>query len=523
MESARVAGPARHPRGEQWLVPASAIFAGALVRLTFLLRSDFALNDGGLFYLMTQELQRARYALPAFTAYNGAGIPFAYPPLGLYLAGLVDDLGPWSLIDVFRFMPLAVSLLTIPAFYALARALLPERRTASLAVFAFALLPGSFAWQIMGGGVTRAPGMLCATLAVWQAHALYTRGGWRYVLTTGLLAGLTALSHLAMASLAAVSIFVLYLARGRSRAALGRSLLVAAAAAAVSAPWWGAVLARHGLAPFLAAGRSPEPATVALVSLTTLALTDEPFFPLLGALALLGVLVCLARRRPFLPAWAAAIFLLDPRTARTTASLPLALLAAVGAVDGLWPLLAGEAGRRCLARGALGLALAFALVSALAGPSPLLQRLAPDERAAMAWVAEHTPPSATFLVVTGDRTWGGDRSSEWFPVLAQRPSLATVQGREWFDGFDDRGYAYALLQRCAGQGGECLEAWARERDADYSYVYVARRAPVGRFGLTAADDPALTSALRCDPGYRLVYNGPGAAVYARVQTGAELP
>ena len=59
-----------------------ALFVSTVVRLSYLLRQDFTLSDGEMFYLMTQELQRARYTLPAFTAYNEVGIPFAYPPLG---------------------------------------------------------------------------------------------------------------------------------------------------------------------------------------------------------------------------------------------------------------------------------------------------------------------------------------------------------------------------------------------------------------------------------------------------------
>ncbi len=139
-------------------MPLCATFVGGLIRLWFVLQSDFPLNDGGMFYLMTQELERAGYRLPACTAYNGAGIPFAYPPLGLYLAGLTADLGHWPLVDVFRFLPLAFSVLAIPAFYGLAGALLADEQQAAVAVFAFVLLPNSFTWQIMGGGVTRAPG-----------------------------------------------------------------------------------------------------------------------------------------------------------------------------------------------------------------------------------------------------------------------------------------------------------------------------------------------------------------------------
>ncbi|HZW02660.1 MAG TPA: hypothetical protein VFF68_01935, partial [Anaerolineaceae bacterium] len=62
-----------------------AVAFGVLVRLLPVLSSPFPLNDGGLFYRMAADIAQAGFRLPEFTSYNHAGIPFAYPPLGLYL------------------------------------------------------------------------------------------------------------------------------------------------------------------------------------------------------------------------------------------------------------------------------------------------------------------------------------------------------------------------------------------------------------------------------------------------------
>ncbi|MDI7276812.1 MAG: hypothetical protein QME94_12610 [Anaerolineae bacterium] len=158
---------------------AAAVSLGSFVRLFFVLDQDFPLNDGGLLYLMVRELQRSHYALPLSTSYNGAGIPFAYPPLGLYVAGLLADLSRWPLLGVFRFLPLVASVFALVAFCRLARDLL-KGPAAGYAALAFALLPGSFTWQIMGGGITRSLGFLFALLAVHQAYLLYSRGGRRH-------------------------------------------------------------------------------------------------------------------------------------------------------------------------------------------------------------------------------------------------------------------------------------------------------------------------------------------------------
>ncbi|MDI7276769.1 MAG: hypothetical protein QME94_12395, partial [Anaerolineae bacterium] len=145
-----------------------------------------------------------------------------------------------------------------------------------------------------------------------------------------LCASAAVLSHPAMAWAAAVGVALLFLAHARSRRGLVQSLVVAAGTAAMTAPWWATVIARHGLAPLIAAGGSPEPAFTGLASLLQLTLTDEPYFPLLGGLAVVGAVASAGRRECLLPAWVAALFVLDPRTARTTAAVPVALLAGMG-------------------------------------------------------------------------------------------------------------------------------------------------------------------------------------------------
>ena len=509
------------------LAPMGALLIGVLVRLWFVLQADFPLHDGGLFYLMTEELQRAHYRLPLYTAYNGARIPFAYPPLGLYLAGLLSDLGHWPLIELFRFLPLILNALTILAFYGLARAMLSSRAGVAIAVFVFALLPRSFQWLIVGGGVTRALGLLFAVLAIRHAYLLYARRDARHLLPTIVFTGCTLLSHLEMAVFLAASLAVLFLACGRRRAGLVQTVLIGTGSVLLAAPWWGAVVARHGLAPFLAAGHHGWPLFGGLTDLLVFQVTDEPFFPVLGILALLGVLACLAERRFLLPVWLLALFAVDPRAARTDAIVPLALLASVGAQEVLLPLL-----RRAPGGGVSGAAGAYnstllagvavfitfsAVMTGLAADVRLLVGLSAEEREAMRWVAANTPPSSTFIVITGEKQWGCDRSAEWFPVLADRTSLGTAQGYEWLDGFAQRVERAEELQGCASKDLGCVEQWAREGGLDFDYIYIAKRRADYPSVSTRQCCPGLESILRSSPGYEMVYDSAGASVFRRVR------
>src|SRR5581483_1358546 len=162
-------------RGTRWgRCIALVVVLGLLVRLGHTLSSGFPLHDGGLFLVMMQDLQDAHYSLPAFTSYNGGDIPFAYPPLGLYVGAILEAVTPLSYLDVLRFVPLVVSALTVGAFVLFARAYLRSDVERFGAVSTFALLPGAFVWWIMGGGLTRSFGFFFAVLAIWQLYMLLT-------------------------------------------------------------------------------------------------------------------------------------------------------------------------------------------------------------------------------------------------------------------------------------------------------------------------------------------------------------
>jgi hypothetical protein len=72
--------------------------------------------------------------------------------------------------------------------------------------------------------------------------------------------------------------------------------------------------------------------------------------------------------------------------------------------------------------------------------------------------------------------------------------------------------AHARVQACGAQGMACLERWGRDARVRFSHVYVARRA-----NRTCCDQ--LRAELRADERYSVVYDGPGATIFAR---GSEL-
>lgn len=519
-----VAGASRH----FVLALSLAVALGIIVRAYHVLSHDFPLNDGGLFFAMVRDLQAAHYRLPAFTSYNDSGIPFGYSPIGFYLAGWLDDFTPLTLIDVFRWLPLVSSCLIVVVFADLARTLLRSRSAAIAAVLAFALVPRSYIWMLMGGGVTRSLGFLFALLTIRLLYALYTERRWRWVAPVSLAAALTAMSHLGTAPFVAFSGILFLLAYGRHRHALLSTAAAVAGAAALSAPWWLTVVRMHGIGPFLAAGATGGTIFRALSlqdTITTLAQlglgTAESVLGLIGMLGALGFFYSLSARDWLLPAWWIAIVTLDARQGSTFSTVPIALLAGVAVAQVLRPVLRAlplTTLRRPPGRAGwspdvvLGAFLVFATASAfvrtpIPGGMNDMGELTPAERQAIRWVGERTPPSARFLIVAGT-PWEIDRTSEWLPALAHRRSVATVQGYEWrpIGEFARKKREYNDLQGCATWVSQCLRDWSAATGHAFTHVYLPKSPDRDCCRL-------LRWSLDRDPDYRLIYDGPGAAVF----------
>jgi len=346
----------------------AAVLIGALVRGWHVWGVDFPLNDGGLFYVMVRDIQRAHYHLPAFTSYNGAHIPFGYSPLAFYLAAALNDAG-MDLFTLLRVLPFVASTACIPAFYLLARDMLSSRSTIAASLVAFAIVPRGFVWLLMGGGLTRSFGYLFALLALHQIWMLYTRRSMRHVPLAIVFSALTVLSHIGTAPFVAFSALLFLLFRGRHREGVLGSLLIGAGTLVLTAPWWATVISMHGIGPFLAAratggsifsdvaanrGRS-----LGILWRLLLGNTGEGWLPVVWILALLGVVWCIRERRALLPVWWATILLLDTRAGATYAAAPVAMLAGLSAVHMIWPLTIERRGervtRRRLVSAALGL------------------------------------------------------------------------------------------------------------------------------------------------------------------------
>ena len=490
---------------------------------------DFPLNDGGLFYAMVRDIQRAHYHLPAFTSYNGAHIPLRLLAVRV-LSRRRAERSRACLLTLFRILPFAASTACILAFYLLAREMLQSRAALSAALIAFAIVPRGFVWLLMGGGLTRSFGYLFALLALHQIWLLYTRRSLRYVPLATIFSALTVLSHLGTAPFVAFSALLFLLFRGRHREGVLGSVLIGAGALVLTAPWWATVISMHGIGPFLAARATggsifsdvaARHGSMLGVSCDSSLATPARDFPVIWILALLGVVWCVRERRLLvLPVWWAMILLLDTRAGSTYAAAPVAMLAGLAAVHLIWPLLAP----RAHADRWSAIAAADSCWRQRAGAR--LGRRVGDRSIIVRNESAYSPRSrrrsrrhavdggahrflARVLVLTSS-PWQIDKVSEWFPVLASRTSVATVQGSEWLP---RRAFYTFIGGRRVSVRAPRAEprAWIHSGEnpsLQFTHVYVPTSPS------TRCCD-ALLVALRGDSGFRPLYSGEGAEVFAR--------
>lgn len=502
-----------------------AIFLGAFMRFNPTMLAGFAINDGGMFAAMVDDLKVSHYVLPEFTTYNHLNIPFAYPPLGFYLGRITADLFGMTSTEVLRWVPAFFASLSIPAFYLLALRLLKNKYYASVSTLFFALMPRALSWFVMGGGLTRSPGQFFMLLTLAVVVRLYEENRRSDIFLAGIFGGLAVMSHPEAAVHTAVSAVFLWLMLSRNRRGFLSSIFVALLVLVVTAPWWATVIGHHGLEPLLK-GAATGQKTSAVFHLLFFAFTEEPYATVIAVLGLIGIAHCFLRRDYLLPLWMAIPFFVEGRSAAGPAAIPLAMLAAIGLVDVVLPAMHSWMGKEHVdnveqitpaERNVFIYILLYMLFSTYQFGLGLSNATAyPPDREAMQWVKDHTPADSRFLVLTGTDSVSCDSVMEWFPALTGRQSIYTVQGTEWTEGPNFNNYVvstYAVQDCLKDADVACLDA-ATPR-SQYDYVYISRILRVNNCIPLGQPEkfPFFEASINADAGFEMVYESEGVLIY----------
>lgn len=460
---------------------------GAFLRFQYVTKSSFPLNDGGMFYTMIHDLQANYFRLPETTTYNYSNIPYAYPPLSFYVAAGLNTLLRIDLLALFRLYPLVWNLLSMPLFFWLAWEVTRANRfRAVLATGFYAILLSSCEWLIVGGGLTRSPAhtLFIAALAAYLAYL--RTGARKWFIASLFFAAWMACHHLEYAWLLVISVLVFSIRRQSWKQFLARMAVYALGVAVLTSPYWLTILGYHGVTPFLAAFSSGDFNPVEMFSrLMALVFTEELLSNYINILVILALFFTLASRQDRKAVlWLAVICVFDNRSAFRALTFPVAILAATS-VDYLRVWLgdlarsAGQSDRlvRRFSAGLVVFSIVYPFFLAFLNtlyPHEVLSGLTADEQAAMHWAQASTPADSQFIVIDGAEAWFQDRVAEWFPTLAERQTLNTLQGREWFgkEVYTAAKKLDADFRACARTGDVCAQ-FSPPADGRPLYAYIS--------------------------------------------------
>ncbi len=470
------------------LLALAAILFGGWLRIYPVWQADFPINDGGLFYVMTRAIQENSFHLPFYVSYNALHIPFAYPPLAFYVTAALGKVLNIPLIFFFRFLPAVVLIGTITAFYPLAKTFLKSRLEAGIATLIFALTPRSVTWFIMGGGLTRSFGLLFLILASTYVYRAFLARGNKDIILASLFSTLLVLSH-PEAALHMIGIGLLFLIfKARDKRGIIIAATIVLSVIFLSSIWWITVLLRFGLTPALSAAQTGLNEPFGLLY-PFVQFSEEPYVTFIMVFAFLGITVRLIKREYLLPAWYILPFLIEMRSARNVAIVPLALLATIGLIEifKLFTNLESQLIKREIenplqSRATTTFLIFFTIYSIvgmqLHGMKLSTQIVTKSNRMAFEWIVNNIPPSSRFLVITGETELLRDWTQEWFPALTERISLTTIQGREWLNenDFETLIENFQYIQSCANSEAliNCISEGTRRANMNYDFIYIAK-------------------------------------------------
>lgn len=474
------------------LIAIAAVIFGGWTRLFPPLISGFPINDGGLFYVMVKALQENNLRLPSYVLYNGQSIPFAYPPLGFYVGAILSNALGLNPMEILRWLPAIILVLALAAFYGLSTTLLDSRFRAGVATLMYAFTPRAITWQVMGGGLTRSFGQLFLILALTNIYATFKQQKRKELCLSILFSSFVVLTHPEAAIHTICLAILFWIVAGRSRKGIMQASLIGAGTAVATAIWWIPLTLHLGFAALISAGQTGLHSVSALFYPLLLTFTDEPLMTLVTALAVIGFAFQVSRKEYLVPLMSIVPFLVEPRSAPTVATIPLAMLAGLALSELILPALARSGinngnpeDLNPLSSRIVQIFMAFIGFYLLGstfyfGTQIAGTTLTTAERRAFEWITENTPENSRFLILTGDTELFCDSTQEWFPALTNRVSLTTIQGKEWLGGrsFATQMRKYQAIQSCLGsiQPAICLNQSIRSLGSKFDYIYISRKA-----------------------------------------------
>jgi len=431
----------------------------------------------GLFTQMADQIAAENFALPISSPFYGpGGIPFAYPPLGLYLFSVFIKLTGKYYIYLIWMPPLFTLVSLIPLYY-LSNELFKSPLAAAFTIIIAATSSDLYIAHAWSAGIVRAPAFIFTLLSIYFFHRQNNSPGRYNLLLTGLFFGLALLSHLAYGLFCFVWILCWSGLQPSVRRILDSTMSLAIGML-IAMIWVVPISLHYGSDIFLYAFNSHNSNNLSLL----LAFNFSPLLriftdntisisstPILTALVFLGAFFLILRKEFTLLIFYMLVILFFPETDRF-----VFLIGSLLAGFGLFSI--GEWLSRILQKGKMETAncLGFLLVIPVLafiwyGGFDSLKKQTPKIEAATFELAEivqaEMPKDAKYLALVKQD------EAEWLPFMFQREPLVAQWGSEWLGEYNRQTHLMSLFHGCQqDQDWSCVEHAIGEAGTDPDFV-----------------------------------------------------
>lgn len=460
------------------------LFISLLISIPLLfenaLEHSFPLGYAGLFTQMAQQISDANFRLPMESPFYGpSGIPFAYPPFGLYLLAILIKLTGKYFIFLRLLPPLLSLLALIPLFY-LTLQLSGSSIAAAITVILAATSPDLYVAHTWAAGIVRAPAFLFALTSLYFFTRQLKSRSRTDIILTGVFLGLAFLTHLAYGLFCVLWIgwWTLF---NKNHAFLARfrdSIISVTIAILTTSIWLITIMSRYGIEIFFNAfdshgGAAPLSFWQNIQGLPGAFLINiEPITStiLLFMLVAIGVIVLLLKRDYGMVLFYLFIVLAFPEGERF-----IFLLGCIVAGMGLFALIEiMSTNSDDLLKPAVFAMILIPILGILWWNGfktfsrfvPLLSNETFD-------VAEHvqasTSPDENYLALVRQD------EAEWLPFLFQRAPLVSQWGSEWLGAYNEQTLLMSRFGGCrTSEDWSCVENVILETgdNPDYLVTYV---------------------------------------------------
>jgi hypothetical protein len=437
----------------------------------------------GLFTQMAEQIAESDFRLPHTSPYYGpGGIPFAYPPFGLYLLAVPIKLTGKYFIFL-RFLPPLISLLAlIPLFY-LMRELSGSPVAGAITVVLTAASMDLYMAHAWAAGITRAPAFLF-TLAFLYFQTLQLRTHSRsHQVLAGICLGLAAMSHLLYALFCFLWLAWSMLLDQKQvlPLKLKATFVILLVGTIMASIWLVPTILRHGVTVFVhAIGSHGAQASLffwqdIFAMLNSLRNGLEPLTAniYLSILVLVGFVYLLFRRKYAFLLLFLVIVLIFPERERFVSffGCMIAGMGLYGLLDRMYRTPNGQLKASALAVFAIPLIgmVWWNSLQQIAESSPFLDGSTLEIAKEVQLISN---PDANYLALLKQD------EAEWLPFVFQREPLVAQWGSEWLGEYDRQIYLMSSLRACQKiQDWACIESLIDEIGTypDYVITYTSDR------------------------------------------------